>query len=295
MKKLLFTAVSALALVGVATAADSTQFGVLAVDSPTTRTIVSIPWCDSTNVVNAAIKVKDIILTANLTENDTLHVVNTNGVFANWELQTDSGVLRWKSVKTVTGNNEATVSASEDEATLKRGDALMLIRQNPTNDQGVAKSFYVMGQLGTSGDVEGTTIGAANTTNYYLIAYPGTTAWSPNNSNTVAFETDKSYVGDEIYYYLNNSYKRTLYWAGDSTEFGAVKETTKIANGDFTNPGWYVEQNVEIEIGDKWRVVKSLVFDGADIPVGIGAWYVSKSGKSRTITWKNVQVNNVQK
>ena len=136
MKKLLFS-VSLLAGLAAFAAADEIDasaqtFGVLPITTGEANVIVAVPWVVATNVNDVdTIPVADIIKTANLTEGDWVRVWNTDRKLFNvWTLTDVEGILTWVPGDTV---SEAGIAAGEgaDITSLKRGDALILHRQNP--------------------------------------------------------------------------------------------------------------------------------------------------------------------
>ena len=150
----------------------SNLIGCLPVSSASKRTIVAVPWCAMSAVDNEAIQVSNLVKTANLTAGDMLHYVNnSSGSYLSWRLS-DTAVKFWESVNLATDDAEVTVSPAAHNQTVERGSSIILIRQNPTNELGQAKTFYLYGQVGTSAATVSTTIaqGVAETPAYSLFA-----------------------------------------------------------------------------------------------------------------------------
>jgi len=168
MKKILFTAVSALALAAFADGVNSTEFGVLTVPSSAEETIISVPWLAS-GTGSDAVKVCDLVLTAGLnaatppaTNGDTLKYYNGSTWLA-WVLTDDgSGKKSWQ---------PSTTTGATADTTVVRGRALLLKRPNAER----ADKFYIMGKPTTaSGFVE-------LNQGYTLIAPPFATATDVNS------------------------------------------------------------------------------------------------------------------
>lgn len=156
MKKILCTAVSALALAAFADGVNSTEFGVFPVPSTAPQTIVSVPWLASGTGTDP-VKVADIVLTAGLTsaapgvEADVLKYYDGSIWYA-WTLTEKDGVKSWVADEGVPA-----------EQAVVRGRALLLNRPNEATR---ADKFYIMGKPSTAaGAVE---LGSG----YTLIAPP---------------------------------------------------------------------------------------------------------------------------
>ena len=141
-------AVAAACFAGAAGAQDggtsaSTVFGILKVDSQRANTLVSVPWVACTGGVESAeICVADLVKTANLSEGDQLLAFNAQrGAYDGWTLAKGAdGLLGWEPATTVSASG-VTVAAGERDATLARGRAIWLVRQD------ASKPFYLQGQF----------------------------------------------------------------------------------------------------------------------------------------------------
>lgn len=187
MKKLMF-AISLAGLLGLGASAavqSANTFGVLKVDSTNSETVVCVPWV---NVgTGDGIVASNLVMTANLTENDTLaYYKAADQKYEVWTLDANKN---WSSPKMVTtiGATDATDSASQTK--LPRGGALILKRQIPfdiVNDAVVGRPIYLYGQY-TDAVFSGQTLTRSATANVWnLIAYPNTTstAWDLNTGVT---------------------------------------------------------------------------------------------------------------
>lgn len=245
--KFVFPLALAAALPALADVTTANVIGVLRVDSSAAETIVSVPWvATSAAATDTAIPVTDIVKTANLTEGDELRYYNSSsGKYQCWEL--DHGV--WVAAASVaeSGNDEAAPSG----ATLVRGNAIILVRQNPVDDKGVAKPFYLQGQVAKSGSQVCTMTRSATGVAYSLLAPP----------------TDKSVS-------LNDGT-----WSGvDVGDYVLVKgKMLKYNNGKW---GTYSYENF----------IEAFAESKDTIDLGQGAWYVSAKGTTSAakVTWTNL-------
>jgi len=171
MKKILFTAVSALAM-SAAIAADSTQFGVLKVPSSAKDTIVAVPWLES-GTGNQAVTVSNLVLTAGLQDGDTLKLFENGAYTQGWQLKNGA----WEP-GTVTTGDDVKSQSGNDQTTIARGKAIMLTR--PSSER--ANFFYLMGKPSdASGEI---TLGSSTkkgTPVFTLVAPPSVSATNVNS------------------------------------------------------------------------------------------------------------------
>jgi len=257
MKKTVFLASTLLALGVFAEGVQcSNIFGLLPVTSPTKRTLVAVPWCACSATDNQAIAISNIVKTANLTEGDKVHVLNSGTTFDTWELKKGSdNILYWDSVKQVNQNGTASETDTADAVTATRGTAIILIRQNTTKGP-----FYLYGQAPTGGDTSAVTVaGTSETPAYNLLAAPTVTAAKLNPASQW---TD---IGDND----------TIVIPGTNG--------LQVALSYKSGPGW--GQPVPPQLQKKYGEFK--VYETA-IPAGTGFWYVSRGGKP-TVTWQTTE------
>jgi len=164
MKKIICTAVSALALAAFADGVNSTEFGVLTVPSSSMETIVGVPWLASGTGTDP-VKVADLVLTASFVAGDELLLYSGSSYTAAWVLTNDGGTLKWKGQDIVTTKGK--IPGGDDNTPISRGSALMLKRINSS-----AGNFYVMGKPASAegGTLSGIPGGSADTTAFTLIA-----------------------------------------------------------------------------------------------------------------------------
>jgi len=253
MKKILFSAVSALTLVAVA-GVDSTEFGVLYVPSTDKETIVSVPWLESgtgNDPVKDAVKVSDLVLTAGLEayaadvyEGDQLMYYPGSGTtYQCWVLKMNGqGVKQWEAGSTVTALN-VTPAPNADAATLARGQAIILKR----NRDGISSGFYIMGKPAASeaGSIN-LPSGTAAATACALIAPSKTTA----------------------------------------TQLGAMKWDNLATRKDYVVIG----MDMCMWDGTKWKLNGADV-STREIPAGEGVWFVSRGAgpdkdKQKQVSWQ---------
>ena len=168
LRSMMFVGAAALATAALATDAltDTKTLGWMRVDSTLPITAVGVPWTDVGNPANN-VKVADLVKTDNLTAGDNLYVYN-NGTWTFYTLSSGAWVAG------TTANSSITATAGNpSEATIARGQALYLERQNPTTPG----YFYVYGADGS--EITSTTLSGAKK---YLVASPKATAFIPQAS-----------------------------------------------------------------------------------------------------------------
>ncbi len=221
---------------------DSKTLGWMRVDSTLPVTAVGVPWTDVGNPANN-VKVADLVKTDNLTAGDNLYVYN-NGT---WTFYTLSGGA-W--VAGTTANSSVTATAGDPStATIARGQALYLERQNPTSPA----YFYVYGAVG-SAIATSTLTGATK----YLVASPKATAFTPTSGN-IAGATAKArrVQGDQILVPLAGGATRTYTYIGG--KWGHDVSGSRVEEG-----------------GTGYQPIQ----------LGTGFWYITASAEnSITITW----------
>jgi len=254
MKKILFSAVSALALAGVAVAADSTQFGILKVSSNQQKTIVSVPWLES-STGSSSVCVSNLVLTANLLAGDLLKVYHPDTKkYESWVLEkgTDNA-LYWKSVVETTESGSDN-SGDPSETSVARGQAFILDRcGKPTEGtRDLTGGFFVMGKP-TIVSAEDTKLAVSqdgSSLAYSLIAPPFTSDADINTSLTWSgLEKNKDYL-----YIPSVESANVVSIYKYSPTSGTWKDTTTGENGG---------------------VIKA----------GTGAWFVTKGTTARSVRW----------
>lgn len=233
---------------GALSAATSAQsdnvIGVLRVDSTEKQTVVAIPWV-AAGVNAGSIHVTDIVKTSTLTAGDQLFAYdNENKAYKCWALDANKV---WQPSQVVTASSVLPAAGTPAaDAALTRGNAIVLVRQQPKNPG----YFFVQGQVAASGDVENTLPAGVDS----LLAPPSATATDLNDSNAVVWGLGSGdHTKDRILYKDAN---------------GALR-TAKLVEG-----AWKVFDTSTRE----WV--------GAEIPAGQGAWYQNESTEAVTVTWK---------
>ena len=248
LRSMMFVGAAALATAAFATdvLTDEKTLGWMRVDSTLPITAVGVPWTDVGNPANN-VKVADLVKTDNLTDGDNLYVYN-NGTWTFYTLSSGAWVAG------TTANSSITATAgTPSTATIERGQALYLERQDPTTDG----YFYVYGAVGSTITTK-TLTGATK----YLVASPKATAFAPRNlegSRNITGATAKSRTaaGDQIVVPLAGGATRTYTLAGGKWGYA-------------TGSGRVAEDSGSYE----------------PIPLGTGFWYVTASeSNSITITW----------
>ena len=233
MKKLLAigTAVLAGALVA-DTVESSNTFGVLKVTPSSTtdgsETVICVPWVDAgTTGEGQSIQVKNVVKTSNLKNgSELLQYVRSSKTYNGWVL-TD-GV--WTGATSVTANGVA--AASNDSATLSRGDALIIRTSWPEN--ATDKNIYLYGQYQSTGIGTQTLTAKA----WNLIAPP-----TPTNEAVALSSMTWANVNANDYMYVQTAAGRriTLTWSGTAWQYN--KPTGASTTEAVIQPGqgaWYV-------------------------------------------------------
>lgn len=252
--KFVFSLALAAALPALADVTTDNVIGVLRVDSSAAETIVSVPWvATSAAATDTAIPVTDIVKTANLTDGDELKYYNSSsGKYQCWKLTEGA----WEAATKVTESTSD--EAAPSGATLVRGNAIILVRQNQVDDKGVAKPFYLQGQVAKSGSQVCTMTRSATGVAYSLLAPPTDTAIGLNAGSW-------SNVADGDYVLVQ----------GKKYEYGEDETLSKKWGTYVTDPETFG---------------KTFTAANAEIAVGQGAWYVSAKGsdEAATVTWNNL-------
>lgn len=249
MKKLLTIAMMTAAVSALAVESSNT-FGILRVDSTAAQTIVSVPW---EAAGGGAIKVKDVVKTANLTkagtyvegkyEGDQLYYYQSgvaNGTYKLWRLS-ESG--EWEGA-TIVSSNVPKHSAGGDDI-LERGGAIILVRKNAT------QPFYLYGQYATGTVTLNVAKGTAEAPAYSLVA-PSTT------TDTSLDSLASANVGKSDIVMVRNS--------------SGVMQTLVCRNTD-SGYKWGTERKVG-GLGGQTEFTHVAI----TIPAGEGFWYISRGG-----------------
>lgn len=251
-----------------ATTQSSNTFGLLRVDSTQKQTIVCVPWVAASATDDQPIPVTDIVKTANLEAGDDLYWYDPqNKGYSGWRLEMIEGLLKWQPMTVVGEGNKISLTAGAADARLARGNAIILVRQNPTDNEGKAKPFYLLGQVASSsGSVENTLVSGA----YSLLAPPIATSadsFDLNDNTKVTWGTSggqyKPNANDVI---IVPDSDVTLSWNSATGKWGTGKRT------------W----------DDK---LKKIVFSWDETPntkikSGCGAWYVNGGTSDVKVYWK---------
>ena len=244
MKKIIASITMLAAGAALASTVSSDQtFGVLKVTSSNKDTVVSVPWVAAGS--GGDVQVKDFVKTTGLKEGDVLlKYDNSTGTYYGWQLDADNG--SWVGAAVVIENGPAVTE--DDDATLARGDAL-IIRRNGTP---LSDGIYLYGQYNS-------TAVANYQMTYDSVNYTSkTTLFAPVNTD-----------GDEIY--LNGDTE------GGWTSGSKYLKWTNIKVGD----------RIEVQSASGYRVPfvyngRYWTADGTKagtLKAGQGAWFVGAAGE----------------
>lgn len=250
--------------VSAAVTSDAT-FGVLKVTSPAPEVSLSVPWVSAADC-NTSVAVKDFVKTSNLVkesaagkiDGDTLLKYNDEtGVYCGWFLNYSGN---WEGYAVTITNH---VYAAQDNATLDRGDALILFRVAKDPSTGEARSLsgdngdiYLYGQYKAAAGVHiSITRGAEGKV----------TLFAPVNCSAAGFNL--------------NDYDWANAVTGDQIRLQYIDDS-----GNISVDVW--EYDNAQDAGYKWGregIKNPWITSGATIRAGEGGWYISKAG-SGTIT-----------
>lgn len=221
------------------------------VASGTKNTIVAVPLV-KIGTADGAIPVTDLVLTDNMSKDDT--ILHWNG--SAWDAWVISDG-KWTPTVISEGSKNSTSAPAEGTA-LARGDAIWVNRANPTVTEGEvtrAKPFYIYGQVATTDSPA--TLPAIVGGAYTMM---GNTALADKKISTLEFPGERQPVdGDKIV------------WSNSANGTGVTQY-------EYNNNGWgsykskVVEKNGRKVISSVWTSVG----DADVIPAGQGFWYVAK-------------------
>ena len=228
-------------------------FGLMAVNSGTTNTIVATPWMSATG--EGSVVVSNIVKTTNLTVGDKLYVINGNdedAFYEGWELKSGN---YWGSIGKFTLNSNGTmseaVSVDPQYKTIGRGQGVWLVRQNPTSGP-----FYLYGQYTNVAATTTITAGSENSPVWHLVGNSSATDKSLNAAISGTVDAK-----DTIVVPIGNMPTLFTYTNG----FWGCAAYSNVIKGGITSRYPY-------------RDTTSIV------PAGTGFWYVSRGG-TPVITW----------
>lgn len=242
---MMFVGAAALATAGFATdvLTDKT-LGWMRVDSTLPITAVGVPWTDVGNPSNN-VKVADLVKTDTLTAGDKLYVYN-DGTWLFYQLNASK---EWEAGATANSSVTPVQAGTPGTATIARGQALYLERQNPTTP------FYVYGADGS--EITSTTLSGATK---YLVASPKATAFKPTSSAIDgATQKSRKASGDQIVVPLEGGATRVYTLV--SSKWGYVNDSgVRVTEDDTTNylpiqlgtGFWYLTSSAENNIVISW-------------------------------------------
>ena len=269
-------------------------FGVMMVSGSCRRYILPTPWCDfKPGEEDAPIVASNLLKTANLDVGDMLHLFDEAGnIYNSWKLEVVDGLRYWAPVSEVSEMGVASDSPSVSSKTSPQGYAFMLLRYGKDGSaSGVSSEFYLFGQVGHDSEV-GTTIPAGGTEGVplmRLIACPKAASWGLNNAEDVVFQ-EGQYKGDMIRIATPSGVIMDYYWCNSEDDCNFQASKIGLKTGTWTSAGWYAKSTTMVSEGGRPpRPMTTFALSTAKIRCGFGGWYLSYSGISRDITWKNVQ------
>ena len=246
LRSMMFVGAAALTTAALATdvLTDKT-LGWMRVDSKLPITAVGVPWTDVGNPSNN-VKVADLVKTDTLTAGDKLYVYNgANNTWLFYELNASK---EWEAGATANSSVTPVQAGTPGTATIARGQALYLERQNPTTPD----YFYVYGAVGSAIQPQTLTANSKN-----LVASPKAEAFVISTTSIVnATEKARGQKGDQIVVPLD----------------GGASRVYTLVNG-----AWgYTDSSTGSRMTDA---------ESCTVPLGTGFWYNTAVGSTPTINW----------
>ena len=244
------TVLSAVTAASAAVTTDNTLCRI-EVASGTKNTIVAVPLV-KIGTADGAIPVTDLVLTDNMSKDDT--ILHWNG--SAWDAWMISDG-KWTPTVISEGSKNSTSAPAEGTA-LARGDAIWVNRANPTVTEGEvtrAKPFYIYGQVATTDSPA--TLPAIVGGAYTMM---GNTALADKKISTLEFLGERQPV------------------AGDKIVWSNSANGTGVTQYEYNNNGWGSYKSTVVEKNGR-KVISSVwtsVGDADVIPAGQGFWYVAK-------------------
>ena len=226
------------------------------VASGTKSTIVAVPLV-KIGTADGAIPVTDLVLTDNMSKDDT--ILHWNG--SAWDAWMISDG-KWPPTVISEGSKNSTSAPAEGTA-LARGDAIWVNRANPTVTEGDvtrAKPFYIYGQVATTA---GALPAIVRPTKEDELAYTmmGNTDLADKKISEITFN------GTPM--------------AGDKIVWGSAENATGTTEVEYKDGAWgFYESTVKtITVNGKTHKVISTAWKTTGLPMvpaGQGFWYVSQ-------------------
>ncbi len=261
LKSLLTFATLTAVTTAMAAVTSETELCRIEVNSGTKSTIISLPLEDvSVDEKDAGkISITSLVLTDNLSENDTLIAVKDNKSYS-WVLGSNREWTAATTVSTVTG-----VTGSGDAGSVTQldcGNAIWVVRQD------ASKPFYLYGQVGKTA-VKNPTIkgGDATTHTYTMIGNPNPA--DIDDINTIAWQNPQ--LGDQIV------------WGSATAGLGVNLYSYRTIADGATKDAWGYYDVVKDETSGRNKIVWKT--ENIKLPAGQGFWYITKSSGERGITW----------
>lgn len=229
------------------------EYGVACINSSAKRVVIAVPW---TATDGDAIAISELVLTNGFAVEDEVHCwdVSKGAYSACWQLATNS---TWMSANVVSSEGITT-----DSPLLRRDNALVVLRENPTGP------IYVGGQVANSA-VTNELLGDGA---YNLVAPPFARVVDINDSAAVAFTGIDP--DDFIIFDVGGGKLLFCHWREGKWQY--EKQSTSTLGG--------------ITITEKtWAQAPVIGGNGADdVPLCTGFWYFS-CGNGTKIEWKQRQ------
>ena len=266
--------------------------GFVRIDPTTTHTLVSVPWTGYTPDGKETIPLpaNRLVSPIGLAAGDLLMQATNEIAYATWSLEINptTQARSWQPVMSATrgqdvfGQTRNTVWNHDGKGWLTRGGGIWVIRHNPLKADGVTPNpVYLYGQWTPNGSivtVPGVVLGKTQTyggydaCTYTMLANPDCTKETVIND----IPWDPQLVGEKDTIVISNDKEAALvlFWEdpSDAAPHGR----------------WYYTktETEQRQLGSRTiTIVKTVKAYDAQVPAGIGFWYVRRSADPLYVTW----------
>jgi len=243
--------------------------GMVKVETSTTNVLIAVPWNFYTPSAETVtnLPVNHLVWPKNLDDGDMLMMVTPRALqsgsnYETWMLtrpatksaNASDAAGTWVPALTASVSGDSQAAASDAVA---RGLGLWLIRQNPKDNAGNWKPFYLYGQYASNAASVQVTGGSSAAANPVMVANPYCQALAVNADVTW------SGVG-----------------ANDTLSLPNGTDAWDLALWDATQQKWYVSKSTR-----QGRKVVTTKNYNLSVPAGHGFWYIRRTAGAITITF----------
>lgn len=288
---------------------------VVKVQSTNAYTIVSVPWTfyTPTGSSDTNLPIDRLIRPTNLTLGDRVLALLPDGnggtKYAAWELVRSKdkngndepipGIVNpvaendnhwcwaWQPIMTVTQNGTVTNGVGRSEVffpensetnTACRGYGIWLCRQNPLENDGRARSFYLYGQWADGNATVKIPAGTGEAPTSVMLANPDCSRETDVNDAGLLGVTVGTIGADDTLIITTDAKTSFFCYRMNNRWCYSRQELVNVNEGKFKSDG--VTPKAE-----RW-VVQTVYHDAPKVPAGTGFWYVRRTEGELTLEWK---------